>query len=587
MSQESLAERLGVSRVTVIRWENGTAKPSGLAASRLEAIGFGPVSVEETNIDEIPRIRMDAEQLMLFGEVKSCCGAAPLAVPTVSIQGRDTPVRPASYVQNGPRNQTSFFDQLFRLQGMKQGTNLTPAQWADRLSAVQSVPGLGNTTAQHRLERPKPRAAHWNPNYGSHGWHRYIGRFPPHLVRALLNHFQATKETLVCDPFCGSGTTLVECRLLGIPAVGIEICPLSALISRVKSTFPSDVTPLISAARNLSDFYQDRWDAFVRGRNIEHIAYGEITARQGNLLALFPNSEKWLTRRALLGTSIVLEFAHSQEGYIREAILLALSSKMRSIGNVDVDVARAEYSASPRLNVDVNAHVQAAIAKMCDGIEASVLSHEATIGPPDDVAVLHEDVLQTNLPPSSIAHVITSPPYGVEASSYLRAHLLSYRCLHPFLGEDPYEFGDRVIGSEYVRNTDTTTPDHSLGSLSREFRMFFDKCLAGEPPARIVTRAHMMMQFFADIAHLVSKMFTWLVPGGKVAFVIGNKRIGDHLVPTDKIVTDIFANQGFKATGDIRHKLKCNNTNSQVPWQERIIQEEYVLFFESTKGTRQ
>jgi hypothetical protein len=275
----------------------------------------------------------------------------------------------------------------------------------------------------------------------------------------------------------------------------------------------------------------------------------------------------------------VLEFAAQQDGYIRDFILLALSSKMRSIGNVDVDVARAEYREAPRENVDVNASVQTAIAKMCAGINASVLSHEASIGSPESVRLIHQDVLNTDLPEGSIDHVITSPPYGVEASSYLRAHLLSYRCLHSFLREDPYEFGDRVVGSEYVRDAEAIAPDHTVGQFSSQFRKYFELCLSGSPPSKIVKRAHMMMQFFADMDRLVSKMAKWIRPKGNVAFVIGNKKIGDLVVPTDKIVSDIFQHHGFKAQGEVRHKLKCNNTNSQVPWQERIIQEEFVLFF--------
>ena len=93
----------------------------------------------------------------------------------------------------------------------------------------------------------------------------------------------------------------------------------------------------------------------------------------------------------------------------------------------------------------------------------------------------------------------------------------------------------------------------------------------------------MMMQFFADMDQLVRRMAKWVKPKGKIAFVIGNKKIGDSVVPTDKIMSDIFLHHGFRADGIVSHKLKCNNTNSQVPWQEKIIQEEFVLFFSQGK----
>ncbi len=56
-----------------------------------------------------------------------------------------------------------------------------------------------------------------------HDWYRFVLSFPPHLVDEYLNRFGATAHTRVLDPFCGTGTTVVECKKRGIPSVGIEI----------------------------------------------------------------------------------------------------------------------------------------------------------------------------------------------------------------------------------------------------------------------------------------------------------------------------------------------------------------------------
>ena len=52
---------------------------------------------------------------------------------------------------------------------------------------------------------------------------------------------------------------------------------------------------------------------------------------------------------------------------------------------------------------------------------------------------------------------------------------------------------------------------------------------------------------------------------------------------TDKIIEEIFNSFGFRLKESIAHKLKTNNSNSQVPWQDRIIENEYVMLFQ--KGT--
>ena len=69
----------------------------------------------------------------------------------------------------------------------------------------------------------------------------------------------------------------------------------------------------------------------------------------------------------------------------------------------------------------------------------------------------------------------------------------------------------------------------------------------------------MMLKFFEDMDNLVIKFSHWLKVGGKVAFVIGNKKISDSIIPTDKIITEIFEANGFTYISEIAHKLKTNN----------------------------
>ena len=65
-----------------------------------------------------------------------------------------------------------------------------------------------------------------------HRLHPYLGKFIPQLVEIFLRKFQ---PATVCDPFSGSGTTLVEATALGIDAVGCDISEFNSLIARVKT----------------------------------------------------------------------------------------------------------------------------------------------------------------------------------------------------------------------------------------------------------------------------------------------------------------------------------------------------------------
>lgn len=66
-----------------------------------------------------------------------------------------------------------------------------------------------------------------------HRLHPYLGKFIPQLVEIFLRKFFKPGET-VLDPFCGSGTTLVQANELGVNSIGYDISAFNVLLCRVK-----------------------------------------------------------------------------------------------------------------------------------------------------------------------------------------------------------------------------------------------------------------------------------------------------------------------------------------------------------------
>ncbi|HYZ51186.1 MAG TPA: DNA methyltransferase, partial [Nitrososphaeraceae archaeon] len=82
-------------------------------------------------------------------------------------------------------------------------------------------------------------AQHADTRYMTHGFHPYASKYIPQIPFNLVSKL-SSKNDLVLDNFMGSGTTLVECKLLGRNSIGVDINPLACLISKVKSTNFSD-----------------------------------------------------------------------------------------------------------------------------------------------------------------------------------------------------------------------------------------------------------------------------------------------------------------------------------------------------------
>jgi hypothetical protein len=87
----------------------------------------------------------------------------------------------------------------------------------------------------------------------AHDWYRFVLSFPPHLVESYIERFGLTENNRVLDPFCGTGTTLVESRKLGIDGVGIEGNPMAHFASAVKVDWSPDPEKLLEHATRVAD----------------------------------------------------------------------------------------------------------------------------------------------------------------------------------------------------------------------------------------------------------------------------------------------------------------------------------------------
>jgi len=78
-----------------------------------------------------------------------------------------------------------------------------------------------------------------NPNSYTHSYFKYPCKFIPEIPRWAIKSFigfDNVNNKLILDPFAGSGTTLLESSLNGVPSIGAEIDDVAKLIIKVKTT---------------------------------------------------------------------------------------------------------------------------------------------------------------------------------------------------------------------------------------------------------------------------------------------------------------------------------------------------------------
>ena len=87
-----------------------------------------------------------------------------------------------------------------------------------------------------------------------HDWYRFVLSFPPHLVDSYIKKFALSENQTVLDPFCGTGTTLVEAKRLGRQSVGIEANPMAHFASQVKLDWEVSPDGLLEHASEVAEF---------------------------------------------------------------------------------------------------------------------------------------------------------------------------------------------------------------------------------------------------------------------------------------------------------------------------------------------
>ena len=104
-----------------------------------------------------------------------------------------------------------------------------------------------------------------------HDWYRFVLSYPPHLVRQYLTDFNIDNHSIVLDPFCGTGTTNVECKKLGIKSWGIEASPITHFASRTKCTWITDVDSMLDDAEWIAEQVKQELDSADELRTLSDV----------------------------------------------------------------------------------------------------------------------------------------------------------------------------------------------------------------------------------------------------------------------------------------------------------------------------
>jgi SAM-dependent methyltransferase len=291
-------------------------------------------------------------------------------------------------------------------------------------------------TMQSRLERVNgDRPKRQSTRYSAHGLHEYKGKFNPQIVRAILNILDIPVGSRVIDPFCGSGTSLLECVHLGMDAFGTDINPLAVFIANAKLDAVS--LPASTLRGGLAKVIK-------RERNIKIPKKGRDLARDEYLLSWFtPEIYDEIERLRL----VIEEF-----GPPMASPLLAIASNLlRDYSLQDPNDLRIRRRKSPLPEKSFIAAYDEAATQFLDKLESAQQIVPAS--QPASRAILTDSRQLTANAFGGAAEfdcALTSPPYAT-ALPYIDTQRLSLVWLGLVQPSEILALEARLVGSREVR----------------------------------------------------------------------------------------------------------------------------------------
>lgn len=376
----------------------------------------------------------------------------------------------------------------------------------------------------------------------THYLFRFPAKFHPPAVRCLLERFSEPDETIL-DPFCGSGTLLVEALLRRRRAVGVDVDPVAAFISRVKCA-PISPTLLDRAFEQLREALQR-----VRRSKSEYdrLMYEDLSpraiGRYRDALGIpaIPNISHWFRTYVILDLAQIRAAINALDASprVRDFFMACFASIIRNASNADpVPVSGLEVTAHMRRldaqgrRIDPFELFERRVERELVGM--TELWQDAA---DNSVRVHRGDATQLTryVATGSVDVVITSPPYNTAVDYYRRHTLEMYWLNMVTTHEERLELAPQYLGRFQIRQSNP--------KLKTEFNSDYVNNLISHAATVGAAQKRAVTHYCASMARALDHIARVLKPRGKAVFVVGNSKWNGRKIRATKLLGEIAKNR--------------------------------------------
>lgn len=450
------------------------------------------------------------------------------------------------------------------------------------------LPGQGDARVRHATAPSAPPAPPRTtpldvPDKGRRLTHyllRYPAKFHPPVVRALIERYSSAGDVIL-DPFCGSGTLLVEAAVAGRHSIGTDVDPLAVTLTNAK-VHRHRLVHLRASARALgvalagqprsADEYEER--KFI---DLEDDEYERELGGVAHFVPTIPNLDHWFRRYVTIDLAKIrrtiakLDTPETHRAFFN----VVFASIIRNASNADpVPVSGLEVTKWMRQRdkagrlVNPFALFTKALASALDAAEEYA---EATTKDVRAVALV-ADATQLRLPRRRVHAVITSPPYHGAVDYYRRHQLEMFWLGLTATQQDRLGILQQYIGRPHVPARHEWVNEPLPTALAKEWETRIRDISA--------ERANGFRHYLTAMTRTFESLALILERDAPAVFVVGHSTWNNSEIPT----TDLFAEisgDAFRLDEVLSYDVK-NRYMSYERHNAASIGTEYVLVLRRT-----
>lgn len=387
----------------------------------------------------------------------------------------------------------------------------------------------------------------------THCYHNYPAMMIPQIAERILTKY-GYDSRLLFDPYCGTGTSLVEANLKGINAIGTDLNPLARLIAKTK-TLKIDIQTL--------DFYLKEFNDFTFSLLFD-------STKISIEIPKIKNIDFWFNQVVQEKLALIKFFIDKIEDEdISNFFKIAFSETVRESSftrNSEFKLFRMSAEQMKKFNPNVFGLMQSKLARNHKGLKSFLEQKQKSNSQVFDFNTTNQIQHIEN---ESVDIVITSPPYGDSRTTV--AYGQFSRLANEWLG---------VENANQIDN-------NLMGGRQQKQACSFESQALNESLEKIANvdakRAKEVSSFYCDYQKSIENVSKTIKNGRYACYVVGNRKVKGEILPTDEITKDFFENQGFEYVETIirnipNKRMPSKNSPSNVVGQkDETMNNEFIV----------